>query len=114
MGKGYQVPEKYENITLPRNTSIGMIFCVGGSALGFGLIWHMWWLAIFALVFIAVSFTVRSFLMDTEKTIPAEEIEKEHQEWLKKVGKSPAIRRDQEMGSANDGLAVSELPEVAS
>ena len=113
-GSGYPIPEKYEDIILPRNTSIGMVFCIGGAALGFGLIWHIWWLAILSLAFIAIPFTVRSFLTETEKIIPAEEIAKEHQVWLQKVKQSSAIARDQEMGSANDGLAILEIPKAVS
>lgn len=114
-GQAYRMPslQDYEDIELPRNTPIGMVFCVGATLLGFALTWHIWWLAIASLVAMVVCFVGRSFNTDTTMTIPAAEIAREHQGWLAEVAADRAVRRDEETEITNRGLAALELPEPA-
>lgn len=62
---------------MPRNTSAGII--IGGLAFlfGFGLVWHMWWLAMVAFIGIIVTMILRSLDEDTEYVIAADELAKE-------------------------------------
>ncbi len=71
---GKPSPVTYEDITLPKNTPMGMVIAGFSFLLGFGLIWHMWWLAVIGLVGIIVSLIVRSLDDDTERTITAAEV----------------------------------------
>ncbi len=66
----------YEAIRLPKNSGIGPL--IGGFAflLGFGLIWHIWWLAAISIIVVIVSVVVRASDDDTEYTISSAEIEK--------------------------------------
>jgi cytochrome o ubiquinol oxidase subunit 1 len=53
-------------IEMPKNTPVGL-FVAGGSLLfGFGLIWHMWWLAALGIVGCIALLIVRSFDKETE------------------------------------------------
>jgi cytochrome o ubiquinol oxidase subunit 1 len=107
-GAAYPEPDQYEDITMPANTAIGMIVCIAGIALSFGLVWYIWWLAIAAAAIMPVAFIVRSFYMDTEKVVPAAQVEQEHKAWLAEVARATAITRDQETSTLNRGLAALE------
>jgi len=67
---------KYQPITLPKNSSIGLI--IGGFAfcIGFGLIWHMWWLAAAGLLGVITCVIVRCSTDDIEYELSAHEVEK--------------------------------------
>ncbi|CPK63296.1 ubiquinol oxidase subunit I [Bordetella pertussis] len=43
--------------------------------MSFGLIWHMWWLAIVGFLGMIVSFVVRSYDRDVDYYVPAKEVE---------------------------------------
>lgn len=66
----------YEDIEMPRNTGMGFYIAVTSFFFGFGLVWHMWWLAVLALVTILALLMIRSFDYDTEYVVKAEEIAK--------------------------------------
>lgn len=61
--------EKVGSIHMPKNTPIGLFIAVCSGLFGFGMIWHMWWLAGLGLVAIAVLLIVRSFEKEIEETI---------------------------------------------
>ena len=107
-------PESYEDIVLPKNTSIGMIFCIAATTLSLGMVWYIWWLALISVAVIPLALIVRSFYLDTEQVIPAAEIEKEHRRWLAEVNSAKAVTRDLEHSPMNKGLAKLELVEAAS
>ncbi len=44
------VKQNYEDIWLPKNTAMGIYIAACSFLFGFGLIWHMWWLAIVGLL----------------------------------------------------------------
>lgn len=58
---------------LPKNTPFGMLIAAGAFLVGFGLIWHIWWLAALGFVFAVGCFIVRSFDEDTEYVVSAAE-----------------------------------------
>src|ERR1700716_2137965 len=45
-GVAYRRPERYVDIYMPKNTPAGVALGALSFLLGFGMIWHMWWLAI--------------------------------------------------------------------
>jgi cytochrome o ubiquinol oxidase subunit 1 len=61
---------------LPKNSSIGLI--IGGFAfcIGFGLIWHMWWLATVGLLGVIICVIVRCSNDNVEYELSAAELEK--------------------------------------
>jgi cytochrome o ubiquinol oxidase subunit 1 len=64
----------YKSILVPKNTNVGMFIAGFAFLVGFGLIWHMWWLAIAGLLGIIATLIVRSLDEETERVIPASEI----------------------------------------
>ncbi|MCD0280753.1 cytochrome o ubiquinol oxidase subunit I [Xanthomonas melonis] len=75
-GKGWVRPSKYEPIHMPRNTGAGVYMGAFSVLLGFGLTWHIWWLAIVGLVGMIGSFIARTFDNDIDYWVPAEEVER--------------------------------------
>jgi cytochrome o ubiquinol oxidase subunit 1 len=71
-----QRPDRYRDIHLPRNTSAGFALGLLAFALGFALIWHIWWLAIAAALGMLTTVTARSFDDDTDYVLPAAEVER--------------------------------------
>ncbi len=61
----------YEEILLPKNSSVGLIIAGCAFLFGFGTIWHIWWLLPVALVGILVTLIMRSFVTETEYLLPA-------------------------------------------
>ena len=60
---------------MPKNTETGILLAACATALGFGMIWYMWWLA--ALSFVALLGTRRSgttFNYHRDFHIPADEV----------------------------------------
>lgn len=66
----------YTDIEMPKNSPIGLYIGVASFFIGFGLIWHMWWLALLAVVAIIVFMVVRSLDEETEYTITADQVRK--------------------------------------
>jgi cytochrome o ubiquinol oxidase subunit 1 len=59
----------HERIILPKNSGIGFLMSVCAFAFGFGLVWHIWWLAVLGLAGIAALLIYRSFEKDIDETI---------------------------------------------
>lgn len=71
-------PERpqYQDIRLPKNSGMGLLIAGFGFLVAFGLIWHIWWLAIVGIVGVVISVGVRTSNDDTEYTVTAEELRK--------------------------------------
>ena len=85
-----------------------MIVFMAFTALSFGLVWHIWWLAIVSAALVPTAFIMRSFMPHQEKIIPAAQVEREHKAWLALIADSTPITRDQETSMLNRGLAAVE------
>lgn len=66
----------YKDVELPKNTGLGVIIAGFAFLLGFGLVWHMWWLAIVGVFGVIIVLFVRMSNEETEYTISAQEMEK--------------------------------------
>ncbi|WP_170384401.1 cbb3-type cytochrome c oxidase subunit I [Ruegeria atlantica] len=108
-GDAYPRPEKYEDIVMPRNTAIGFVLCVLSGVWMFALVWWIWWLAALTTVLMLLAFIRWTFRLDTEETIPAEEVRKQHEAWLDLVQDSTPVDRDHEIAPDNRGLAGPDL-----
>ncbi len=71
---GSAKPPVYEDIEMPKNTSVGLIIAGFAFCVGFCVIWHIWWLAMLGAVGLLVCIIARSFTEDTEYVITAEEV----------------------------------------
>jgi cytochrome o ubiquinol oxidase subunit 1 len=60
--KGQKLPERAGEIPMPQNTGFGLFVAAGSFLLGFGIIWHIWWLAVVGVVLCVALLMVRSFM----------------------------------------------------
>ncbi len=104
-GEAYKQPEAYSDIEVPRNSAVGLIIGVTGVAVGFALVWHLWWLAILGFVTVWGTVIARSFVRDVVRVIPAEEVKRTEERWLRAVSEAQRVGRDDEVTPANRGLA---------
>jgi cytochrome o ubiquinol oxidase subunit I len=73
----------YEDITMPKNTGMGVIISGFAFLVGFGVIWHIWSLAIIGLLGIITSIIVRANDEDTEYVIPAHQVADDEEAYRK-------------------------------
>lgn len=66
--------EGFRPIHMPRNTAAGIVLAGFSAALGFGLIWHIWWLAALSFAAILVTAIAHSFNYHRDFYIPADEV----------------------------------------
>ncbi|HLH10750.1 MAG TPA: cytochrome o ubiquinol oxidase subunit I [Methylovirgula sp.] len=64
----------YRPIHMPRNTATGVIVSAFAAALGFGLIWHIWWLSIASFVAAIGIAITHSFNEDRDYYVTPDEI----------------------------------------
>ena len=69
-------PTVYDKIVLPKNTSIGFLIGVLAFMIGFGLVWHITWLAAAPFIVIVCLLIYRSNQENTEYTVPMSVIER--------------------------------------
>jgi cytochrome o ubiquinol oxidase subunit I len=75
-GMHLQRNERYTEIHMPRNTGAGLAIGLLSIALGFGLIWHIWWMAAAAFVGMIAAFIRRSLDEDVDYYVPIAEVER--------------------------------------
>ncbi|PPI87706.1 cytochrome o ubiquinol oxidase subunit I [Candidatus Pantoea edessiphila] len=86
-GEVYKKPEKYEKIHMPKNSSTAIIISAFGTALGFALVWYIWWLAAISFCGMIVTWIIRSFDYNTYYYVATKEIEEIEQQHLDKINK---------------------------
>jgi cytochrome o ubiquinol oxidase subunit 1 len=59
---------------MPKNTGAGFIIALLCTAVGFGLIWHMWLLAVLGFAATIAAVIIHTFNYDREYYIPAEQV----------------------------------------
>ncbi|HEY1063825.1 MAG TPA: cytochrome o ubiquinol oxidase subunit I [Candidatus Saccharimonadales bacterium] len=75
-GRASKTLPEYEPITMPRNTSVGMIIAMFAFIAAFAIIWHMWWLAGLGVLGAVVTIIIRAHAEHTEVTLSAATIAK--------------------------------------
>ena len=104
-GGAYHPADHYRDITLPRNSACGPVIGVASGLCCFGLIWHIWWMALVFGALAMMTIIARSFARDTTKVIPALEIEAADRAWLAQAHAARPVPRQLEESSVNQGLA---------
>jgi cytochrome o ubiquinol oxidase subunit I len=112
-GTAYRPPREFGDIEMPKKSAMGVVICAGGFFAGFGLVWHIWWLVVAATLAIIAAMVGRGFVRDTEKIIPAHEVERCHLRWLATVAVTRPVSRGEELEPSNGGLAADILAETA-
>jgi cytochrome o ubiquinol oxidase subunit 1 len=64
----------YQDLEMPRNSPTGFVCAVFATAIGFALIWQIWWLAILGLVGAYATFVVFAWRDIPHEVIPAAEV----------------------------------------
>ena len=59
---------------MPRNSPTGFVSAFFATFIGFGMIWHIWWMVALACVGAFATFVVFAWRDRTEYEIPAEEV----------------------------------------
>jgi len=65
----------YQDIHMPKNTSLGFYIGAFSFVLGFGMVWHMFWLAGLSFLGILACIVIRLSQKDTDYYVPAKEVE---------------------------------------
>ena len=65
----------YTDIHLPQNSGMGIVIAGFSFIVGFGLIWHIFWLAAVGLIGILTSIIIRTTADNPDRVIPAAEVE---------------------------------------
>ncbi len=65
----------FEQIHMPKNTAAGFYMGAWSLALGFALVWHIWWLAAVGLIGMVVAFIRRANDDHIDYYVPASEVE---------------------------------------
>jgi cytochrome o ubiquinol oxidase subunit 1 len=63
--------ETYEDIALPKGSTIGLVIAFFAFLFGFSVIWHIWWVLPFALIGIFLTIVLRSFVDEHDYIVPA-------------------------------------------
>ncbi|MBZ9557692.1 MULTISPECIES: cytochrome o ubiquinol oxidase subunit I [unclassified Modicisalibacter] len=80
-----QAPTHYSDVHMPKNTAAGPIMGIISIALGFALIWHIWWLAGLSAAGMFVTFLMRIFNENIDYHVPAAEVERIEREHHKRL-----------------------------
>jgi len=73
--RGNRMPvEHFESIRMPKNSANGFVTAFFAVVMGFALIWHIWWMAIFGLVSAAITLVVFGWLERGENEVSGEEL----------------------------------------
>ena len=75
-GMHQQRQEHYSEIQMPRNTGVGLAMGLLSIAMGFGFIWHIWWLGVAGFLGMIIAFIIRSFDEDVDYYVPVAEVER--------------------------------------
>ena len=73
-GVAYRRPAAYEDIHLPKNSMVGVAMGAFAFALGFAMIWHIWWLVAACGLAMWVAMIARSSDDDSEFKVTAAEV----------------------------------------
>ncbi len=68
--------DQYSDIVVPKNSPIGFFLAVASGLMAFGLIWHMWWLALVGVVVCVCLLFGRMFDDHTQRVISADEVKR--------------------------------------
>jgi cytochrome o ubiquinol oxidase subunit 1 len=67
-------PQEYEEIHMPKNSSVGFFIGVFSFLLGFGMIWYMFWLAALSAIGILATIIIRFYEKDVDYHLSIDEV----------------------------------------
>ncbi|MEM9222113.1 MAG: cytochrome o ubiquinol oxidase subunit I [Pseudomonadota bacterium] len=108
-GVAYKPPTQYQDIVMPKKSSLGPIIGGLGFLTGFGMVWYIWWLAALGVVAAMVCVILRACDDDTDFVVSAEEVASEEAAWLAGIRPEHIHKTDEPEGAG----ASQPLPERA-
>ena len=82
--RGYERPTKgFVPIHMPKNTGAGIILSGIATAVAFGLIWQMWWLAAGGFVALVATAIAHTFNYKRDYYVPVEDVTRAEDERTK-------------------------------
>ncbi|KGP63736.1 cytochrome o ubiquinol oxidase subunit I [Legionella norrlandica] len=85
LGKTKKKISSYQDIHMPKNTSVGFIIGVFAFIFSFAMVWHIWWLVILGLGSIVITLMMRSFNYATDYHITANEVEANEMKYQRSI-----------------------------
>ena len=73
---GKKPTREYEDIVLPKNSGLSVVIAGLAFLVGFGMVWHMYWLSLLCVFGIVTTLVVRSMNEEPEYTLAAKEVER--------------------------------------
>lgn len=74
-GLAYQQPTSYKKIHMPKNTWAGIVIAGFSLIMGFAMVWHIWWMAIFGTLGMFVSYVIYTFDKNKDYYVSVEEVQ---------------------------------------
>ncbi len=71
-----KTPPEYEDIMIPKGSALSILIAAGAFLIGFGFIWHIWWLAGLGLSGIILCIIIRTSSGEHEYKLTASRLEK--------------------------------------
>jgi cytochrome o ubiquinol oxidase subunit 1 len=75
-GRKYRKDTNYQDIHMPKNTSVGFIISLFSLGFGFAMVWHIWWLVAVSTIGMIATWIYRAFDHNIDYYVKKEEIEK--------------------------------------
>ena len=110
-GDPWKGPDNYTDIELPANTALGLLIAGASFALGFAMVWHIWWLAVLCALAIPGLVALRGMRVVEPRIIPAADVEEADRRFRQQVASLAPVRRADEETERNRG--VPDLTEFA-
>ena len=95
-GRTMQLQDQYEDIPVPKNSSLGLVIGVTTFLFGFAMVWYIWWLAVAGILATVSVIIIRAADDDIEKVITADQVKQIEAEHYQRV---QAVRGSMPEGS---------------
>lgn len=82
-GKPIDAEKTYEDVHMPKNTSVGLIIGIFSFVFGFAMVWHIWWLAAVGVVGMIGTVLRRSFDYSIDYYVKAKEVKEVESKYTK-------------------------------
>jgi cytochrome o ubiquinol oxidase subunit 1 len=104
-GHTYVPVDRFEDIRLPNNSATPVLIGAASFLCAFGLVWHIGWAAVGGFVLVWACVVARSFVRDTERVIPARQVQADYEADRAQAQAAHPVTRDDEHSRRNAGLA---------
>jgi cytochrome o ubiquinol oxidase subunit 1 len=83
--KAQSTETPFKSIKVPKNSPLAILIAAGAFTTGFGLVWHIYWMALAGATTIVIIVFIRTFDNDTVRTISAREVEEIENRHMQRV-----------------------------